>query len=181
MFDPLTLVDPGLVDRMYGGAAVRCLELKLAPVEPDFGDLPWRQAGVDDLLSAYADRRVSPSDILTELTGVIQSSGAGTEAVLRLVAGAQSAARDSDERWRSGTARPLEGIPFGVKDIIDVEGTVVTSGSHFTGERVAPVDADVVAASSRCRCHPLCHDGDHRVCDGFATQSTLRHSDQSVG
>lgn len=63
MFDPLTLVDPGLVDRMYGGAAVRCLELKLAPVEPDFGDLPWRQAGVDDLLSAYADRRVSPSDI----------------------------------------------------------------------------------------------------------------------
>ncbi|WP_320202994.1 amidase [Agrobacterium rosae] len=145
MFDPLTLVDPGLVDRMYGGAAVPCLELKLAPVEPDFGDLPWRQAGVDDLLSAYADRRVSPSDILTELTGVIQSSGAGTEAVLRLVAGAQSAARDSDERWRSGTARPLEGIPFGVKDIIDVEGTVVTSGSHFTGERVAPVDADVVA------------------------------------
>ena len=145
VFDPLTLVDPGSVDRMYGAAAVPCFELKPAPMESDFADLPWRQAGVDDLLCAFADRRVSPSDVLTELTGAIQSSGAGTEAVLRLVTGAQSAARDSDERWRNGTARPLEGIPFGVKDIIDVAGTVVTSGSPFTGERVAPVDADVVA------------------------------------
>ena len=36
---------------------------------------------------------------------------------------------------------------FGVKDIIDVAGAVVTSGSHFTGDRVAPVDAPLDAVS----------------------------------
>jgi aspartyl-tRNA(Asn)/glutamyl-tRNA(Gln) amidotransferase subunit A len=41
--------------------------------------------------------------------------------------------------------RPLEGIPFGVKDIIDVAETRVTCGSRLTGDRIAPADAAVVA------------------------------------
>jgi aspartyl-tRNA(Asn)/glutamyl-tRNA(Gln) amidotransferase subunit A len=145
MLDPLTLVDPGSADRVYRVAVVYG-SLNSAPVEPASADVSWQLAGVDALLSAYAGGRVSPVDVLSHLTGAIGSRRAGAEAVLRLVPGAENAARESAERWRNGTARPLEGIPFGVKDIIDVAGAVVTSGSHFTGERVAPADAHAVAS-----------------------------------
>lgn len=144
-FDPLTLVDPGLVDRTYRGGAVSSGTLQSAAVEPAPLDTSWRQAGVEQLLFAYAGTSVSPVDVLTALTDAVRGSMAGAETVLRFVPGAELAARDSEERWRDGTARPLEGIVFGVKDIIDVAGAVVTSGSHFTGERVAPADAEAVA------------------------------------
>ncbi|UHS58423.1 amidase [Agrobacterium vaccinii] len=145
VLDPLTLVDPGSADRVYRVAAVSG-SLNSAPVEAASADVVWQQAGVDALLSAYAGGRVSPADVLSDLTMNIGSRRAGAEAVLRLVPGAENAARESAERWRNGTARPLEGIPFGVKDIIDVAGAVVTSGSHFTRERVAPADAHAVAS-----------------------------------
>ncbi|WP_284774437.1 amidase [Agrobacterium sp. lyk4-40-TYG-31] len=145
VLDPLTLVDPGSADRVYLVAAVSG-SLNSAPVEPASSDTPWQQAGVDTLLSAYAGGRMSPTDVLSDLTAAIGSCRAGAEAVVRLVPGAENAAHESGERWRNGTARPLEGIPFGVKDIIDVAGAVVTSGSHFTGERVAPADAHAVAS-----------------------------------
>ena len=54
-------------------------------------------------------------------------------------------ARDSAGRLRAGLARPLEAIPFGVKDIIDVAGARVTCGSHLTGDRIADADAAVIA------------------------------------
>ncbi len=69
----------------------------------------------------------------------------GRDAVLRLHAGAAAQAAESAARLRSGTARRLEGIFFGVKDIIDVGGTMVTCGSLQTGERIAPRDATIVA------------------------------------
>ncbi|NTE87975.1 amidase [Agrobacterium rubi] len=144
-FDPLTLIDPSLTDRAFDVARVSDNPITAAPITPSSADLPWRTAGVEELLSAYAGKRVWPSDVFAELKEAIGSSTTGAEAVLRFVPDAEAAALESDARWRSGAARPLEGIPFGVKDIIDVAGAVVTSGSHFTGERIAPADASVVA------------------------------------
>ncbi len=146
MFDPLTLVDPGLTDRAFRGAGKSSGTLQCAPVKASSVDMPWRQAGVEQLLSAYAGGSVSPAVVLSALSDAVRGSVAGEEAVLRFVPGAEGAARESEERWRNGTARPLEGIFFGVKDIIDVAGAVVTSGSHFTCERVAPADAATVAS-----------------------------------
>lgn len=150
IFDPLTLVDPGAADRTFSVAAASSTistgALKAAPVEPAPVDVPWRQAGVEALLAAYADGGLSPVDILEELTRDIRAGGTGAQAVLRFVPDAQDMAAESVERWKSGKQRPLEGIPFGVKDIIDVAGAVVTSGSHFTGNRIAPADAAVVAS-----------------------------------
>ncbi len=41
--------------------------------------------------------------------------------------------------------RPLEGIPFAVKDIIAVRGFQLTCGSRILGDHVAPYDATVVS------------------------------------
>ncbi|MBO9134701.1 amidase [Rhizobium sp. B230/85] len=145
LLDPLTLVDPGVADRPYARLAPSGEPLPSPDVEPAIEDLPIRNAGVDALLSAYAGGRLLPSHALRSLISASRSCTAGGEAILRFVPQAEKAACESDERWRNGTVRPLEGIPFGVKDIIDVADTITTSGSHFTGDRVAPADADVVA------------------------------------
>ncbi|WP_054159635.1 amidase [Rhizobium sp. AAP43] len=104
-------------------------------------------ASVDatDLLSAYADGALTPVEALADLHRRIEADNKGQGAVLRFASGWQTAAEESAARWKSGQARPLEGLPFGVKDIIDVDGTLTTSGSWFTGDRIAQTDADVVA------------------------------------
>ena len=56
----------------------------------------------------------------------------------------QQAAR-SAQRWRSGEAGPLEGVPVGVKDIIDTTGLATEAGSTLFAGRVPSADATVVA------------------------------------
>lgn len=147
-FDPMTLADPGRVDRIYRAIGNEQTE----PVD----DAPWqksgtpqrssRQAGVADLLCLFSGRERRPSGVLAELKTAITRSRRASEAIWCFVPDAETAALESDRRFEDGVARPLEGIPFGVKDIIDVAGAVVTSGSHFTGLRVAASDAAVVSA-----------------------------------
>ncbi len=147
-FDPSTLTDPTCVDRLHREAASSGFVFTSAipPLPPAaFAGKPV-SCGVTELLSAFSEARLRPSELLAELKHRIENSRTGGEAVIRFVPGAEDVARESDQRLLSGHARPLEGIPFGVKDIIDVAGTGTTSGSHFTGNRIAPTDASVVAA-----------------------------------
>jgi Asp-tRNA(Asn)/Glu-tRNA(Gln) amidotransferase A subunit family amidase len=48
-----------------------------------------------------------------------------------------------------------EGIPFGIKDIIDCAGAPVTCGSRLTGDRVAEADAVEEPPVHRVRSHGL--------------------------
>jgi aspartyl-tRNA(Asn)/glutamyl-tRNA(Gln) amidotransferase subunit A len=102
-------------------------------------------ASVEDLLVAYSSGVTTPTAVFEVLAGLWTSDETWTDAVLRLVPGGREAAADSTRRWVEGAARPLEGVPFAVKDIIDVEGVVVTCGSLQTGDRIAPADATIVA------------------------------------
>lgn len=54
-------------------------------------------------------------------------------------------ARASDRRLANGEARPLEGIPFGVKDLEDVAGMVTSFGSVPFRDNVATQDSTQVA------------------------------------
>lgn len=155
VLDPLTLADPDLADQPFRKRPGSDRLPVLARLQPRAlaGDIP--SAGVADLLGAYADGSVTPVDVIDRLTADIGASTAGRQAVLRLVETARSEAVESAARWRHGNARPLEGIPFGVKDIIDVGGTMTTSGSWFTGDRIAPADADVVARLKAAGAIPL--------------------------
>jgi aspartyl-tRNA(Asn)/glutamyl-tRNA(Gln) amidotransferase subunit A len=55
-------------------------------------------------------------------------------------------AADAMRAYQSGTARPLEGVPVGIKDIFDTAGLETTSGSSFLRGRIPQHDAAAVAA-----------------------------------
>lgn len=102
------------------------------------------ELGVLDLIGAYRDGLTSPGEMVALLQDRIGDPRLSPESVLHLI-DAAGAAADSAARIAAGTARPLEGIPFAVKDIIDVAGASVTCGSKLTGDRVAQRDSEVVA------------------------------------
>jgi aspartyl-tRNA(Asn)/glutamyl-tRNA(Gln) amidotransferase subunit A len=102
-------------------------------------------ATVTELLAAFRAGTLTPTAVLAQLEPRWAPDGPAPAAVLARITGIRAAAAVSDARYRTGTARPLEGIPFAVKDIIDVADTPVTAGSNQTGERIAPTDATVVA------------------------------------
>ncbi|MGP4046244.1 amidase [Streptomyces sp. 2A115] len=111
---------------------------------------------------------VPPARTVGEISsGRIRPSGAVTAALARLDAtepdlrawvrvdraGALSTAREQDDRPADGL--PLRGVPFGVKDIIDVRGTPTECGSPLRRGRIAGADAWVVARLRRAGAIPL--------------------------
>ncbi len=135
--------EPGWAERDLRALATAATTGPLPPAAA--ADGPVAMMGVGELLAAYAAGATDPVELLAALNERIASHPSGKDAILRLVPGTDALARESAERLRRGEARALEGIPFGVKDIVDVAGMTVTCGSHLTGDRVAPADAAVVA------------------------------------
>ena len=137
--------EPAEFDRMLDQLAIEAGTMRDPVLPPSSGTGVGEPSGVIGLLSAYQEGRASPDLVLADLQARIGPAGPAPEAVLRAIDGAASLAAESAGRWRAGTARALEGIPFGIKDIIDVAGAIVTCGSLLTGERRAATDAAVVA------------------------------------
>jgi len=54
-------------------------------------------------------------------------------------------ARAADERLAAGAARPLEGIPLGIKDLFCTEGVRTTAASRILGNFVPPYESTVTA------------------------------------
>jgi aspartyl-tRNA(Asn)/glutamyl-tRNA(Gln) amidotransferase subunit A len=100
---------------------------------------------VVELLEAYAAKQASPTDAVESCLNRIAAVDRDVNATLTVLAGpAREQAARSDERWRQGTARPLEGIPFGLKDIIATAGIRTTGGSRLY-ERHVPAQSATVA------------------------------------
>ncbi|GAA4928863.1 aspartyl-tRNA(Asn)/glutamyl-tRNA(Gln) amidotransferase subunit A [Actinomycetospora succinea] len=115
---------------------------------------------VTDLLDAYAAGDTDPvaavDDALTRLKTAHEALNC-TIAVLD--DRARAAAQESARRWADGTARPLEGVPFGVKDVIDVGGVPTTQGSWNHGDEPAPASATVVRRLEDAGAIPISKDG----------------------
>lgn len=100
--------------------------------------------GVRELLEAFRRKEASPRDALISHLGRIDRLDPQVGAVLTLCW--ESALRDAEEstrRWASGTARRLEGIPYGLKDIIETKGVRTTGGSLLYEAYVPHTDAAV--------------------------------------
>ncbi|PIK71120.1 amidase, partial [Methylobacterium frigidaeris] len=129
-----------------------------APIVPPLPPVqagPLHALGIGALQAAFAAGATDPVTLVDALKARIARHPSGRDAVLALVPGAETAAEESARRIRTGEARPLEGVPFGVKDIVDCAGAPVTCGSHLTGARVADTDATVVARLRAAGAIPL--------------------------
>jgi aspartyl-tRNA(Asn)/glutamyl-tRNA(Gln) amidotransferase subunit A len=98
-----------------------------------------------ELLAAYAGGSVTPGAVVEDCLARL---GADTSGAIWAVDDhrARAAAAVSGDRWRAGTARPLEGVPIVVKDLLDTAGLATTAGSRWLADRVPECDAAVVAA-----------------------------------
>ncbi|MCL4207792.1 MAG: amidase [Pirellulaceae bacterium] len=90
--------------------------------------------------------RLSPVDLVEHCLQQIDAHDGRLHAWVRIdAAGARREARRQHDLLRSGTdLGPLQGIPLGVKDIIDVAGWPTEAGSPLLAGRVAAEDAAVV-------------------------------------
>ncbi|HEX2466176.1 MAG TPA: amidase family protein, partial [Thermoanaerobaculia bacterium] len=91
-------------------------------------------------------RELSPVELANAVADRVDRTHAALNAVvaLRDRDAVLADARASEARYARGEARPLEGIPFGVKDLEDVAGMKTTFGSVLFRDNVATVDSTQV-------------------------------------
>lgn len=85
--------------------------------------------------------------------------------------GARAAAAESAVRIARGEVRLLEGVPFGIKANIDVEGLATTAGVAARREDIALVDAEVVTRLRQAGAVILGHLNMHEAALGATTDN----------
>jgi len=123
------------------------------------GPSPLPPSGDPSLLSAHQQlelfktKRLSPLDVLkAQIARIERYEPAINACTFRHFDAALAAAKRSEARYRSGDARPLEGITVAIKDEYDRAGWTVTAGSkvreHHTSEANHPVVDKLIEAGA---------------------------------
>jgi aspartyl-tRNA(Asn)/glutamyl-tRNA(Gln) amidotransferase subunit A len=96
-----------------------------------------------EVIEALASRAVSPVELMEETLARIDATQEKLNAFVELRDREQllGEARSAEERITSDQPRPLEGVPFGVKDLEDVEGMVTSYGSVPFKDNIADRDS----------------------------------------
>ncbi|WP_433803049.1 amidase family protein [Actinomycetospora sp. CA-084318] len=116
--------------------------------------------GIGGLLAAYAAGERTPEDEIARALHDLRAAHEELNCTIRFLDDrAAASAAESARRWRDGTARPLEGVPFGVKDVIDVAGVPTTAGSWCHGDAPAATSAEVVRRLEAAGAIPVSKDG----------------------
>jgi len=100
-----------------------------------------------ELTETLRTRKASPVELMDAVLARIDATHADLNAVvaMRDRDALRRDARAAEERIGRGDARPLEGIPLGVKDLEDAAGLVTSQGSLPFRDRVATRDSTQVA------------------------------------
>ncbi|MEZ5443164.1 MAG: amidase [Lysobacterales bacterium] len=106
-----------------------------------------RHASLLQIVDALGAGQISSVELTRQYLREIELTHAELNTYLQVdESGALTAATASDRRRGRGEAlHPLDGVPFAVKDNIDVAGLVTTVGLGFRRERIAAADAVTVA------------------------------------
>ena len=104
-----------------------------------------------DLTQALRERRTSPVELMQVVLDRIDATHGALNAVVSMYATERlmDEARAAEERIARGEARPLEGIPFGVKDLEDAAGLVTSYGSLPWKDNLVHADSEHVARLRR--------------------------------
>jgi aspartyl-tRNA(Asn)/glutamyl-tRNA(Gln) amidotransferase subunit A len=101
-----------------------------------------------ELVETLATRRASPVDLMRETLARARATAGTLHAIVaqRSDDDLLADARAAEARIAAGQARPLEGVPFGVKDLEDAAGLPTSYGSMaFRDAPPAPRDSTQVA------------------------------------
>ena len=99
-----------------------------------------------DLLKGYRSGAFGPVEVVDAcLARIDDADGEIGAVVARDDAAARQQAARSAARWRRGEAGPLEGVPVGVKDIINTANLATEAGSTVFAGHMPSTDAAVVA------------------------------------
>lgn len=103
----------------------------------------WLHRSLVELLASLEAGKVSAVEIATEVLARIEETQPTLNAFTarRDPAAVLTEAREADARRHRGDARPLEGIPLGVKDLEDVGGMVTSEGSVPFRDNLADRDS----------------------------------------
>ncbi len=105
------------------------------------------RTSIVELAEMLRSRRVSPVELMETVLDRIDETHADLNAVVAMYDRGRllEEARDSEERIARGEARPLEGIPAGIKDLQDAEGLVNSEGCLVFKDNVSTHDMVNVA------------------------------------
>lgn len=108
--------------------------------------------GIAELRDGYLARAFRPSDVLENCVQRIEEIDHLLSVFVHLdIAGARVMALASDRAYAEGKPRGrLDGIPVGIKDIIDVAGMPTRCGSRIMPQEPVARDAEIVA-NLRCQ------------------------------
>jgi aspartyl-tRNA(Asn)/glutamyl-tRNA(Gln) amidotransferase subunit A len=104
------------------------------------------ELGVGQLERAYAGRECSPVEVVDALLGHLERRDPQLGAFRQVLSdpAREEAARMTAELAAGRSRGPLHGVPFAVKELIDVGGAAGCCGSKVLAGRISPRDAEVV-------------------------------------
>ena len=112
-------------------------------------ETPWHWHTISALSQQIHSGTLSPVELMEHLLARVEALDEALHA-FRLVPRerALAAARAAELTLRAGQdSGPLHGIPYAVKDIIDVAGLPTTAGSNLLLDNIAAADATVLAGA----------------------------------
>jgi aspartyl-tRNA(Asn)/glutamyl-tRNA(Gln) amidotransferase subunit A len=103
--------------------------------------------GILEAASQFASRKLSPVELCEALLARIERLDPTYHAFIKVLPDAAlAAARKAEADFAAGRVlSPLQGMPFGLKDIIDMAGVPTTCHSKIFADHIASADANVTA------------------------------------
>ena len=101
---------------------------------------------ITDLLNIYSKKKISPVEHIKNTIINIEKINPKLDAFISIdIENALNQAEKSEEKYTQNKQRKLEGIPFGVKDVIDIKGERTQNGSRiFLNSKKKLQNAEIV-------------------------------------
>ncbi|MDV3128431.1 amidase family protein [Mycobacterium sp. 21AC1] len=106
------------------------------------------------LSEGFRTRRLSPVEVVSSVLDRIVAEQPRINALVTVLDhSARTEARESEKRWHEGRPKsPLDGVPFTIKDALDLAGSATRRGSRTTNTDPATAESPAVQAMLAAGC-----------------------------